>query len=102
MPPRKKVRIIHDLTANQLAELLGLKVSAVIKALFMQGIRRTVHQIVEVNTARKLALDMGFQLGDDDEGDPPDEHTAPVPRTPIIPEGGNEVAIPEPDSEEEP
>ncbi len=97
MPPRKKVRIANPLTAKELADLLEVSVTVVIKSLFMKGIMRTVHQIVELETARALAVDMGYQLTDDD--DPPGGQTAGVPKKPIIPEGGHEVALPEPEPE---
>lgn len=77
MPPRKKVTIVNPLTAKELSDLLGVSVTLVVKSLFEKGFMRTVHQIVEVDIARKLALDMGFRLG------------------------GNEVALPEPDVDEE-
>lgn len=103
MPPRKKVRIANPITAKELADLLGVIVTVVIKSLFKKGIMRTVHQIVEPETARALAVDMGYQLSDDD--DSPGGQTAGVQKKPINPEGGHEVALPkpepEPDSDEE-
>jgi Translation initiation factor IF-2, N-terminal region len=101
MPPKKKVRIVNHLTVYELAKVLGLTDTVVIKALYAKGIMRTINMIVELETARKLAIDMGYQLTDED--DPPDEHAATVTREPKIPQGGNEVALPEPkpDSEED-
>lgn len=99
MPPRKRVRIVNPLTAQELADLLGVSVTFVIKSLFKKGIMRTVHQIVELETARALAVDMGYQLSDDD--DPPGGQAAGVPKKPIIPEGGHEVARTEPEPEPE-
>lgn len=94
MSRRKKVRIAKDLTANELASVLDLSVTEVIKNLFQRGIMRTVHQTVELDTARKLARDMGYQLSDED--DPPDDQTAAIRKKPILPEGGNEASSPEP------
>jgi hypothetical protein len=99
MSPRKKVTIAKDLTAKQLASVLDLNVTEVIRNLFQQGIMRTVHQIVELDTARKLARDMGYKLSDED--DPPDDQTAAVRKKPILPEGGNEASCPEPLPESE-
>ncbi|MDX1985092.1 MAG: translation initiation factor IF-2 N-terminal domain-containing protein [Candidatus Obscuribacter sp.] len=67
MPPRKKVRIANPLTANELAALLEVSATVVIKSLFMKGIMRTVHQIVELETARALAVEMGYELSDDED-----------------------------------
>ncbi|HEY9787303.1 MAG TPA: hypothetical protein V6D17_18070 [Candidatus Obscuribacterales bacterium] len=60
---------------------------------------RTTNQFLELDTARQLALDMGYQLSDDDE--PADEPGAAGPKKPVLPEGGNEVALPEPENESE-
>lgn len=38
MPPRKKVRIVNPLTAKELADLLRVSVTLVIKSLFAKGI----------------------------------------------------------------
>lgn len=97
MPPKKTVRIVNPLTAKELANVLGVSVTMVIKALFAKGIMRTVHQIVELEIARALAADMGFQLSDDE--DPPGGQTVAVPKKPILPQGGNELALPEPETE---
>jgi transcriptional regulator with XRE-family HTH domain len=97
MTQRKKVRIVNHLTARELADLLGVSVTEVIKNLFAKRVMRTVHQIVELETARALAIDMGYQLRDDE--DPPDEQAAAVPKKPIIPQDGEQIALPEPEPE---
>lgn len=61
---------------------------------------RTVHQVVEMDIARRLAVDMGYQLSDDEE--PQSGQSAGVPKKPINPQGGNEEALPEPQPEPEP
>jgi transcriptional regulator with XRE-family HTH domain len=97
MTRRKKVRIVNHLTAKELADLIGVSVTEVIKSLFPKRIMRTVHKIFELETARALAIDTGCQLTDDE--DPPDEHAAAVPKKPIIPQDGEQMALPEPEPE---
>ena len=75
---KKRVRINEDLTAEQLAERLGVSVVEVLKRLFLKGIMPTVKMVVELDTARELAVEMGYELTGDDE--PPDEQGAPVLR----------------------
>ncbi len=60
----KRVRIDKKLTVKELSETLHITDVAVIKHLFMKGLMRTVHQIVELEDARQLAVDMGYELID--------------------------------------
>ena len=60
----KKVKIDQNLTVKELAEALNIRDVAVIKHLFMKGLMRTVHQIVKVEDARQLAIDLGYELID--------------------------------------
>lgn len=88
MPLKKTVSIVKEMTAIELAEILGLSVVEVIKGLFKRNIMRTATQIVELPLARQLAKDLGYRLSDEE---PPDDHTAPVPIKPSNPEGGSEI-----------
>ncbi len=58
----KTVRINGPLTVRELASVLGLDVPLVVKLLFERNVMRTVETIVEVDIARELALDLGFEL----------------------------------------
>lgn len=65
---KKRVRIDRNLEVLELADLLGVTATEVIKKLFYdKEIMRTVHQIVEVHIARELALAMGYELIDDED-----------------------------------
>jgi transcriptional regulator with XRE-family HTH domain len=61
----KKVRINMPLTVRELALALGLEVSLVVRLLFERRVMRTVDTIVELEIARNLALDLGYELTDD-------------------------------------
>lgn len=50
--------------------------------------------IVELETARALAIDMGYEPINDEE--PPDGNAAAVPQKPRLPEGGNDACLIEP------
>lgn len=97
MPPKKRVKIANHLTAEELATLLEIPATVAIKALFEKGITRTASMIVELETARCLAIDMGYELINDD--DSPDGHAAAVPQKPRLPEGGNDSCLIEPHEE---
>lgn len=58
----KRVCITENLTVKNLAQKLKLSDTAVIKHLFMLGVPRTVSQIVEVEWASKVAIDMGYDV----------------------------------------
>lgn len=62
--PNRRVRIDGALTVRDLAQVLGMRDVELIKALFDKKIMRTVGQIVEVDLARQLAVDLGFELID--------------------------------------
>lgn len=53
------------LTVRELALALGLEVSLVVRLLFERRVMRTVDTIVELEIARNLALDLGYELTDD-------------------------------------
>lgn len=50
------------LTVKELAERMAVSETDVIKRLFMKGFMRTVNQVVELELARDLALEMGYEL----------------------------------------
>ena len=60
----KRVCIDNNLTVKELAQKLGVSDIVVIKQLFMRGILRTVNQIVEIECARSLAIDMCYEVVD--------------------------------------
>jgi hypothetical protein len=97
---RRRVCIEQQMTVKQLAAKLQIKESVVIKCLFEHGFMRTVNQIVELSLARQCALDLGYKLGDKDEDLPGDDYGAPVPKNPKHPEGGTEVSLQEPTSQD--
>lgn len=63
----KRVRIDQHLTVRELASALGISVSRTVRLLFERNVFRTVETIVEKDIARELALDLGYELIDDDE-----------------------------------
>lgn len=61
--PRKRINIAHELTVKELAVLLDLNDTEVIKHLYdKMKIMRTINQIVEIDIAKQLAVDMGFDV----------------------------------------
>lgn len=54
--------LTSDLTVKELAEKMAVSETEVIKRLFMKGYMRTVNQMVELELARDLALEMGYEL----------------------------------------
>ena len=65
--PKRRVQINSPLTVSELARKLRMYRTEIIKALFMKNIMRTTDQIVEVETARQLAVELGFELIDEQE-----------------------------------
>lgn len=64
---KKRVRISENLTVKELSDILGLAPIIVVKALYEKEVMRTYNQIVERSIARKLAVDLGYEL--DNDGD---------------------------------
>jgi hypothetical protein len=69
---KRKISIHRDMTVKDLAGVLDLPESTVIKELFMLGFMRTVNQIVEQHLARTLAHRLGYEIIGDD---PPEDDT---------------------------
>lgn len=65
MTAKKRVHLNHDLTVARLAYLLGLPDTHVIKHLFYDmKVMRTLNQVVEADTAKQLARDLGYEVDD--------------------------------------
>lgn len=62
----KEVIIARSLTVKELANKLGVPDTIVIKTLFMTGIMRTVHQLVELDYAKDTARKLGFTVIEQD------------------------------------
>ncbi|MBY0358413.1 MAG: translation initiation factor IF-2 [Candidatus Obscuribacterales bacterium] len=89
-----------DLTVLELAEKMAVSETEIIKRLFMKGFMRTVNQMVELELARDLAIEMGYELKtlediqmeemvQEEEANRPielteDEIAALVPRPPVV------------------
>jgi DNA-binding NarL/FixJ family response regulator len=61
-----RIWLNKELTVKELAQKLSVIETEIKKRLMMKGFMRTVHQIVEIQLAKELVLDMGFTV------DPPD------------------------------
>lgn len=65
MTSKKRVHLNHDLTVARLAYLLGLPDTHVIKHLFYDmKVMRTLNQVVEADTAKQLARELGYDVDD--------------------------------------
>lgn len=60
----KRVKIEQDVTVKELAKILRTGDVRVIQLLFLKGVMRTVNQVVQLEHARQLALDLGYELID--------------------------------------
>jgi translation initiation factor IF-2 len=58
----KVITLIGTLTVSELAELMGVPDTEVIKRLFMKGFMRTVNQLVELELAKELAVEMEYEV----------------------------------------
>jgi translation initiation factor IF-2 len=65
----KVVAITSPMTVQALAEKMGQPETEVIKRLFMKGIMRTVNQMVELDLAKELAIEMGYELASQEDID---------------------------------
>lgn len=63
----KVVAITGSLTVKELAERMNQPDTEIIKRLFMKGVMRTVNQLVEAESARDLAVDMGYELASQED-----------------------------------
>lgn len=61
---RRRVVLTKNLTVKELAEKMVIKDTEVIRGLFLMGHMRVVHQIVELNLAKQLATNLGFEVID--------------------------------------
>jgi hypothetical protein len=65
-PVKKRVNINRDLTVKELAKVLAVRETVVIKHLFYNmELMRTVNQIVELGVARQVAEELGFEVSDE-------------------------------------
>lgn len=58
----KEIALTQAITVKELAEKMQVGESEVIKRLMMKGFMRTINQIVELELARELAVEMGYDL----------------------------------------
>ncbi len=58
----KEIALTSSLTVKDLADKMQVGETEVIKRLMMKGYMRTINQLVELELARELALDMGYEL----------------------------------------
>lgn len=61
-PPPKIVRIDESIVVRDLAVRLGLRETEIIKHLFMKGMMVTVNQTLDVDFARSVAKELGFEV----------------------------------------
>lgn len=60
----KVITLTNSLTVQELAEKMTISETEIIKRLFMKGIMRTVNQLVELEAAKELAMEMEYELVD--------------------------------------
>lgn len=58
----KEIALTGTLTVKDLAEKMQVVETEVIKRLMMKGFMRTINQLVELELAKELALEMGYEL----------------------------------------
>lgn len=58
----KSIVLTNSLTVQDLASRMGVAETEVIKRLFMKGVMRTVNQMVELELARELAVEMEYEV----------------------------------------
>jgi translation initiation factor IF-2 len=58
----KVVTLTQSLSVKELADRMGISDTEVIKRLFMKGTARTVNQLVELEAARDLAIEMEYEV----------------------------------------
>jgi translation initiation factor IF-2 len=61
---QKTIRVAGEISVGELAKLLGAKAPAIQGKLMALGIMVSVNQTVDVETSRKLASEMGFEVED--------------------------------------
>lgn len=64
---QKVVALTGPLTVKELSERMTVAVEEIIKRLFMKGFMRTVNQVVELELARDLAVEMGYEVPSKEE-----------------------------------
>ncbi|HEY9870851.1 MAG TPA: translation initiation factor IF-2, partial [Candidatus Obscuribacterales bacterium] len=74
----KVITLTGSLTVKDLAERMMVSETEIIKRLFMKGIMRTVNQLVELEVAREVAIEMGYEVASE-------ELTVSEPLQPIKP-----------------
>lgn len=63
----KVIAIVTPMTVQALAEKMAQPETEIIKRLFMKGIMRTVNQMVELDLAKELAVEMGYELASQED-----------------------------------
>lgn len=68
MPRLKQVKVNRDMTARNLAKVLGVHELYVLRELFLGlEVMRTLEETVELEYAREVAINLGHELIEDDE-----------------------------------
>lgn len=58
----KVIALSNPLSVKELSEVMSVSETEIIKRLFIKGFMRTVNQMVELELARDLAVEMGYEL----------------------------------------
>ena len=58
----KEIALTSSITVKELAEKMSVSETEIIKRLMMKGFMRTINQQVELELARELAVEMGYEL----------------------------------------
>jgi translation initiation factor IF-2 len=88
----KILSIKGAMTVKELAEKMAQPETEVIKRLFMKGTMRTVNQMVEIETIKELALEMGYELASQEDMQIADAIAAEEAEPKVIPLTDAEVA----------
>src|ERR687885_225906 len=89
-------------SVSDLASILGVPVTQVIKTLFTNGTVATINQALDYDTAAVVATDLGFEVREQGAAAAPAAPAAaPTPVAPAATDGTAEVAAPTPPADEE-
>lgn len=77
------IRIDSDMNLKELAQILSLNPTAIIKKLMLQGLMVNINQDIDAETGRKIARDFGFQI-EEPQLKPEGEEMTPADRMQTI------------------
>lgn len=58
----KVVKLSGSITVKELAERMNIRETEIIKRLFMKGVMATINQTLDMETAEKIAQELGYQI----------------------------------------